>query len=258
VSGTLGQTHVIGELGFEHWFSDGQSCGRVQVVPGMLVPGTQFVRIGLLAVLADLASGQPVTGAVTPTTDLSVHVAHLRPMESITLVARVLKSGATLMFVETMLTADEDSEPFATSLATFMTRPVVQPASPEPNGVRLSQPLAERIGAEVLGPGVAELELRPDILNDHHHGTVQGGLMAVLGEVSAASVWAEGEPHLVTDLDIRYLNPVKVGPVRASARLVVDGWRGTVVDVSFVDVGNGMRAVAHASTICVPVGVAER
>ncbi len=258
MSGTPGQTHVIEELGFEHWFSDGLSCGRVQVLPGMLVPGTRIVRIGVLAVLADLASGQPASGAVTPTTDLSVHVADLRPMESITLVARVLKSGATLLFVETMLTADEEHQPFATSLATFMNRPVVHTPPQEPSGVRLSQPVADRIGAEVLRPGVAELTLRPDILNDHHHGTVQGGLMAVLAEVSAASLWAEGEPHLVTDLDIRYLNRVKVGPVRATARLVVDGWRGTVVDVSLVDVGNGMRAVAHASTVCIPVGAAER
>jgi acyl-coenzyme A thioesterase PaaI-like protein len=258
VSGTPGNTHVIDELGFEHWFSDGLSCGRVRVVPGMLVPGTQIVGIGLLAVLADLASGQPTTGPVTPTTDLSVHVAHLRPMESITLVARVLKFGATLMFVETMLMADEEVEPFATSLATFMSRPVVQMTPQEPSPTRLSQPLQERIGAEVLRPGVAQLALRADILNDHHQGTVQGGLLAVLAEVSAASLWAEGEPHLVTDLDIRYLNRVKVGPVRASARVVVDGWRGTVVDVTLVDAGNEMRPVAHVSTICVPQAAAER
>lgn len=258
MSGTLGQTHVIEELGFEHWFSDGKSCGRVQVVPGMLVPGTQLVRIGVLAVLADLASGQPVTGAVTPTTDLSVHVVHLRPAESITLVAEVLKAGATLMFVETMLMADHEPEPFATSLATFMSRPVVQMPHQEQRPAPLSQPVADRIGVEVLRPGVAELALRPDILNDHHHGTVQGGLLAILGEVSAASLWAEGEPHLVVDLDIRYLNRVKVGPVRASAHVVVDGWRGTVVDVSLVDAGNDMRAVAHLSTVCVPVGAAVR
>jgi len=258
VSGTPDQTHVIEELGFEHWFSDGLSCGRVEVVPGMLVPGTPIVRIGLLAVLADLASGQPATGPVTPTTDLSVRVARLRPMESITLAARVLKSGATLLFVETLLTADEEPEPFATSLATFMSRPVVQMERLEPSRTRLTQPLAERIGAEVVGPGVAELALRADILNDHHHGTVQGGLLAVLGELSAASLWAEGEQRLVTDIDIRHLNRVKVGPVRASARIVVDGWRGTVVDGTLVDVGNGGRAVAHVSTICVPVEAAER
>jgi uncharacterized protein (TIGR00369 family) len=253
--------HVLAELGFEHWFADGLSRGRVHVVPGMLVPGTQIVRIGLLAVLADLASGQPETGPVTPTTDLSVHVARLRPMETITLAARVLKSGATLMFVETLLRADDDPEPFATSLATFMSRPVVQMPPLEPAEARLSQPLHERIGAVVLRPGVAELALRDDILNDHHHGTVQGGLLAALAEICATSLWghgeAVGEAHLVTDLDIRYLNRVKVGPVRASAQIVVDGWRGTVVDVTLVDAGSGMRPVAHATTTCIPLRVAN-
>jgi uncharacterized protein (TIGR00369 family) len=128
----------------------------------------------------------------------------------------------------------------------------------EPSGTRLRQPLQERIGAEVLRPGVVQLALRADILNDHHQGTVQGGLLAVLAEVSAASLWAEGEPYLVTDLDIRYLNRVKVGPVRASARVVVDGWRGTVVDVTLVDAGNEMRPVAHVSTLCVPQAAVER
>jgi uncharacterized protein (TIGR00369 family) len=142
-----------------------------------------------------------------------------------------------------------------------MSRPVVQMPPLEPAEARLSQPLHERIGAVVLRPGVAELALRDDILNDHHHGTVQGGLLAALAEICATSLWghgeAVGEAHLVTDLDIRYLNRVKVGPVRASAQIVVDGWRGTVVDVTLVDAGSGMRPVAHATTTCIPLRVAN-
>jgi uncharacterized protein (TIGR00369 family) len=256
VSRTSSQTHVIDELGFEHWFADGQSRGRARVVPGLCVPGTPFVRIGVLAILADLASGQPESGPVTPTTDLSVHLVRVRPMEWVNLAATVLKAGALLLFVETMLTADDEQEPFATSLATFMTRPVERLDHPDPVDVRLDQPFAARIGAEVLRPGVVEMAPRDDVLNVFH-GTVQGGILATLGELAAESLWADGEPHLVTDLDIRFLNRVKVGPVRAAARRVVAGRRGEVVDVTLFDAGNDMRPVAHVSTTCIPVASAH-
>ena len=62
----------------------------------------------------------------------------------------------------------------------------------------------------------------------------------------------------MTDLDIRFLNRVKVGPVRAMARRVVAGRRGEVVDVTLHDAGDGMRPVAHVSTTCVPVLGAEQ
>jgi uncharacterized protein (TIGR00369 family) len=257
VSRTSSQTHVIDELGFEHWFADGQSRGRARVVPGLCVPGTPFVRIGVLAILADLVSGQPESGPVTPTTDLSVHLVRVRPMEWVYLAATVLKAGASLLFVETMLTADDEQEPFATSLATFMTRPVERLDHPDPVDVRLEQPFAARIGAEVLRPGVVEMAPRDDILNVFH-GTMQGGILATLGELAAESLWAGGEPHLVTDLDIRFLNRVKVGPVRATARRVVAGRRGEVVDVSLHDAGDAMRPVAHVSTTCVPVAGAQQ
>ena len=98
---------------------------------------------------------------------------------------------------------------------------------------------------------------RDDVLNVFH-GTVQGGILATLGELAAESLWAGGEAHLVTDLDIRFLNRVKVGPVRATARRVVSGRRGEVVDVTLFDAGNDMRRVAHVSTTCIPVaGVHE-
>jgi acyl-coenzyme A thioesterase PaaI-like protein len=219
------------------------------------VPGTRLIRIGVLTILADLVSGQPESGSVTPTTDLSVHLVHVRPMEWVNLSATVLKAGASLLFVETMLTADDEREPFATSLATFMSRPVERVDRPEPVAARLDEPFGSRIGAEVLRPGVVERAPREDVANVFH-GTVQGGILATLGELAAESLFAGGEPHLVSDLDIRFLNRVKVGPVRATARRVVAGRHGEVVDVTLHDVGNDAYPIAHVSTTCIPVATA--
>jgi uncharacterized protein (TIGR00369 family) len=241
------QTHLLQELGFDHWVADGFSYGRTQVLPGMLVPGTELVRIGALVILADMAAGQPPSGAVTPTTDLNVHVARLRPMRTINVAARVLKAGATLMVVRTTLAADDDPEPFAVSLATFMNRSVPIGTHLAPSDVRLSQPLDVRIGAQVVRPGLVELVPDADIDNGHH-GTVQGGVLATLAELAAESLLAEQGPCVVTDLDIRFLSRVKVGPVRAVAEPVVDGRSGRVVDVTIADAGDGDRVVAHVRT----------
>jgi uncharacterized protein (TIGR00369 family) len=173
-------------------------------------------------------------------------------METISVAATPLKAGATLFFVETTLTADDEQEPFATSLATFMNRPVTLVNQFDLVDTRLDRPFHLRIGAEVLSPGVVELELSEDILNGHH-GTVQGGVLATVGELAAESLCSGTEAHLVSELDIRFLNRVKVGPVRGVAFPIVEGRQGKVVVVKIMDAGDDMRPVAHVSTVCIPV-----
>ncbi len=244
-------THVIRQLGAEHRFVDGHSEVRLATSEHMLVPGTGLLRMGVLAIAVDLAAGQPPTGAVTPTTDLSVRVARLAPMDRLTVTATVLKAGATLFVAECLLRADQEAEPFATGLATFMNRPVPAQERPDGPAVALDRPLHERIGARPVRPGVVELAPSEDMANVHH-GTVQGGVLSFLGELAAATLFGETEPHLVADLDIRFLNRVKTGPLRATARRVTGGPGGQVVPVEIVDVGAG-RLVAYVSTACVPV-----
>jgi uncharacterized protein (TIGR00369 family) len=240
--------HLLAELGWEHSVVDGLSEVRVEVVEEMTVPGTGLLRIGLLAIVVDLATGQPATGSVTPTIDLSVHVVRHRPLGSVRAVSRVLKAGATLFVADCLLYGDDDPEPFGTGLATFMNRPVPGPRTPQRRAGPLGRPLAERIGATQLAPGVVELTPADELANPHH-GTVQGGVTALLGELAAASLFGDAEPHVVTDLDIRYLGRVKAGPVRATARRVTGGRGGEAVTVEVVDVGAG-RLVAHLSTSC--------
>jgi acyl-coenzyme A thioesterase PaaI-like protein len=249
-TGQASDTHAVDELGMEHWIEDGLSYGRAAILPGMLVPDTDIVRIGVLAILTDMVAGQPSRGAVTPTTDISVHVARLIPMSVVQLKARVLKAGATLLVAETMLSADDDSAPFATSLATFMNRPVESHAR-QPPIKRLDEPFGSRIGARLVAPGTVELDARDDVGNRYHHGTVQGGVIATLIELATASSFGE-EPYLVTDIDVRFLNRVKQGPVRAVAELLFAGppeWR---FGVTVTDRGLDDRIVAYATTSCRP------
>lgn len=245
-------THVLQELGYEHRIDGDASFLRAAVLPGMLVPGTELVRTGILVILADLVAGQTPQGPVTPTTDLSVHVARPRAMQTVHLTAKVLKAGRTLLVVETLLRADDEDEPFATSLSTFLNHPVGLGHHMDATDVRLGEPIHERIGARVLRPGVVEVDATEDIGNGIH-GTVQGGVQAVVAELTAESAFAGGEAHVVTGLDIRFLNRLKVGPLRGVARPVLSGRSGQVVDVTLVDVGDGDRVVSHVTTTCTPL-----
>lgn len=219
----------------------------------MLVPGTDIVRIGVLATLADVVAGQPPLGVISPTTDLSVHVARVRPVQSIDLVSWVRKEGATLVVTETHLMADGEEQPFATSLATFMNRRLHLEGRLRPPHEPLVAPVHARIGAQVLRPSVVEIEPRDDLANGHH-GTIQGGVISMLAELAVESTF-EGEPVAVTGLDVRFLNRVKVGPARAVARALTRGVRGIVFSVSIVDAGNDDRPVAQVAAWAAPLEV---
>jgi uncharacterized protein (TIGR00369 family) len=246
VTHSIPNKHFIGELGLQHWVDDITSYGKAEITPDMLVPGTGFARIGLLATLADVVSGQPPTGVITPTTDLSVHIGRLVEMKTVHLEARVIKAGATLAVVKSLLRADEDVDPFATSLATFMNRRLELTAPLHPHAQKLSEPLHTRIGARTICPGTVELDPKSDIANTFHC-TVQGGVLALLAELAAESAVEENEPFVATDLDIRYLNRVKVGPIAAEAEVLMVGPTGRVLGVHIFDRGEDQRLVAYAS-----------
>jgi acyl-coenzyme A thioesterase PaaI-like protein len=97
-------------------------------------------------------------------------------------------------------------------------------------------PLAERVGCRIVDEGIAEVHRRDDLLNPAD--TLQGGLLAVVAEEAARSLHPGVAP---TELDVRYLSAVRVGPARAVATEL-----GSVVRVEVRDVGNGNRLAAVA------------
>jgi acyl-coenzyme A thioesterase PaaI-like protein len=242
---------VVAELGLEHWIDGDRSRGRARVLAGMLVPGLGTVRIGVLTILADVVAGQPASGPITPTTDIDVRLVRFPEYRTIRLDSRVLKAGATLLVTETLLYADGEREPFAVSLATFMNRPLRLPPMSGRPGPALSQPLAERLGARVLEPGSVQLDNREDLSNGHH-GTIQGGVMAALAELAVESALARSGPRVVTGIDLRFLNRVKVGPARAVARPLITTTEEQVFGVSTYDIGDGARLVAYATARTLP------
>lgn len=66
-------------------------------------------------------------------------------------------------------------------------------------------------------------------------GGLQGGLIATMADVTAGALAARSTPFgngiATTDLFIRYLRPITVGPARAVARILRTGRRSVVVQV---------------------------
>jgi uncharacterized protein (TIGR00369 family) len=97
------------------------------------------------------------------------------------------------------------------------------------------------------GPAL-EMELRDDVVNPH--GSLHGGLMGALIECGAAgcAVGAGGSENIVaSDMLIRFLSAVKVGPARAVSRVIRTGRRTIVVQCDVIDAGDNRKLVASAT-----------
>lgn len=91
-----------------------------------------------------------------------------------------------------------------------------------------------------------ELELRDDLRGPA--GTLQGGIIATLVDVAAASTAALTGTSFVatTEMTIHYLAPGRVGPVRAVGELLRSGPRSFTVEARVYDEGKDNRLMAVA------------
>jgi acyl-coenzyme A thioesterase PaaI-like protein len=248
------RSHVIAELGLGVRIDGDGLAGSAVVVPEMHVPGTDVLRISVLAAWADvltgLLSGNTLAPRVPVTLDLSVDLPRpLRGRPTVAGSARILKAGRSVVVLE--VTFVEGDSAVALGTATFMpspdtslTLPAVRdsPALLAGRPERLAAPFAARAGCERRGPGVAELPRREDALNASN--TINGGLIALLMEEAALST-APGS--VLSSLALRYLRPARVGPLVATATR-----HGDVILVAAHDAGADDRLVVSATARLTP------
>jgi uncharacterized protein (TIGR00369 family) len=81
--------------------------------------------------------------------------------------------------------------------------------------------------------GTVIMEMPVDERTINTAGGLQGGLIATMADVTAGQLASRATPFgmriATTDLFIRYLRPIKVGPARAVARILRTGKRSVVV-----------------------------
>jgi acyl-coenzyme A thioesterase PaaI-like protein len=219
---------VIAELGLRSTVEADRVRGWADVVPEVCVPGTAIVRTSVLATWADVVTGAVAGNAMSPriplTLDLEVQVFGAAVSgERIVMEAVAVKVGRTVVVCEATFRTERKPAPVAVAVASFIASPdpshLFPGGFPDISGIvgRLSMPLAERIGARLVSPGVAEVPRRPDGLNAT--GAIQGGLISVAAEEAAISLAAslDAGPTVPYSLNVRYLRPFSVGPCQAVA-----------------------------------------
>lgn len=225
--------------------------GEGEVTPFMHVPGTEHLRLSVLATWCDVVGGLLALGAMRPRVPvtLSLDVNLYRPAPSSGLVratGHVVKAGRSV-FVASVSFTGESGEEFGFGDLSFMAAPDMTLSVPEttsidlpPHPIRLSVPLGQRAGLAVRSPGVASLPRSEDGLNASN--TVNGGLVALCAEEAVLSL-APGAT--LSSLALRYVGPVRTGPATAVASLRNGLARVTVHDAGRKD---RLATVATART----------
>jgi acyl-coenzyme A thioesterase PaaI-like protein len=242
--------HIMRDLGFGVSPAGEEMHGSAHVVPEMWVPGTQALRLSILAAWADVVAGHIAIGLFTPsvpvTLDLDVHLHHPAVgIDEVQMVCRTQKSGRSVSVLAVDIAGDSRAIGFAH--ATFMAAPNPSLRMPtvvrdegllRPHPPRLAVPFADRAGCERLAPGMVSIPMRPDGLNAS--GTLNGGLLALAVEEAVLSA----EPGTtLASLSMRFAQPVRNGPAVAHAE-VRDGLGHVVVR----DQGRDDRLAVIAST----------
>jgi uncharacterized protein (TIGR00369 family) len=257
------ETHFSLELGFTHeLLEEGLGRGRGSTFPELCVPGTEFPHAAVLLTFADSITGMLAGLATAPrvsvTIDFRVRILRQPPLGPFETTTRILRTGRTLTVGETVFVTPGQTGPFAIAVATFVVSPRPADVRPDDFGRSgmprqrglLSVPFAERVALRMLEPGVGEAYLREDLTNST--GTIQGGVLALLGETAAQTLASDhaGRTFVVDDLDIRYLRAARVGPARSSAQIVaLDDDRATVA-VEISDTGMDDRHVSYVIAEC--------
>jgi uncharacterized protein (TIGR00369 family) len=243
--------HFLGDLGFEtELLSDTSAMARTRVTP--FVSGADGgARAGVLATLVDVVGGLLAVRILRPdwmaTADLTLQLVRPAVGPLVEARAELVRRGRTTMVIEALvvnvdqdgnevLGADGVSAPVAWSTLTFAILPGGNRTATEElpfdlptrldiGGHGLERSLVDTLGMSVqdAAAGRVSLPVHPYLHNSIE--AVQGGVMALLGEVAAAEALGVatglgGASIVVTDLQVAYLTLGRVGPIVTRSRVL--------------------------------------
>ncbi len=239
---------VLSAMGIEVcWTDERTMIGRALVDVDLLGRRGEPPGVGALVPIVDLVAGtraaRTAEGDWLATADVWLHERDLIEAGPIELATRLLRAGKRSTVVAVEVTAD--AKPVMSSTIEFsrIRRDAAPLGTRTPGGpgewVRLgSGPLLERplepaCGFRLVDPSTGTVELdRGDFVNNSI-GTLQGGVIALLADVSGAALVGPGSRTV--DLHFRFLDQTGRGPARAGAELLRTDGDGHLVKVEIVD-----------------------
>lgn len=234
---------------------DGGLVARLTPTPSVCRHGV--VRAAAYVYLVDVVAGLEVDterDQWTFTSDLSLRVPVLPVPHHVDAVSRALRSGRRSITAEVTMRGPDGELGY--SLAGFAKVPRRPGDPPKPQVdlahaaelfgdiPTLDEPVRDVAGVRAVdrARGEVAIELRDDLRNPA--GALQGAMVALVAECAAEDL-AEattGRPHVVTDVDIRFVAQARHGPIVSRGRLVGPPDDGSV-RVELFDRGQGDRLV---------------
>lgn len=233
--------HVLRDLRVESWLESETHGFAEMPVDDVVRDASGAVSLGALTTLVDMACARVSFSSAHPnwlaTADLSVVTDH-RPMEGIARAeARLVRAGSKLLAIAV------DLQGAGTAAASFVRIPraasdvdVERPVAPLGQRMTMTlarpptRPITDLMDLRSIGDSV-ELERTDYVRNSFR--AINGGVLGFL--VARAAEDATG--MVATDLLLRYLGQIKVGPARATASVVRERDDHAVADVVVVDAG---------------------
>ncbi|MAG31372.1 MAG: hypothetical protein CL908_10845 [Deltaproteobacteria bacterium] len=242
----------------------GESAAPLSIAPYPELCTGGALRATIVASAVDLVGSlftREVAGTdATFTSDLSVRIVRPHIPERLLAHGERLRAGRRL--VTTGVRLEAAGEAYAYGETTFSRIARESDTPPDlatlslPNTIErhpLSRPLDEEVGIEVVdaATGSVRLPLRPALLNPE--GVMQGALVALVAECSALTLagHARRSQQVITELDVRYLSAVSVGPVEGRAAWI-GGSEAGMLRVVLRDLGRGDRLTTTALIRVVP------
>jgi acyl-coenzyme A thioesterase PaaI-like protein len=257
-----GTSFVPSRLGTRLALDGDVLVGRLEPPPSIC--GRGAISMAAVVFFVDVVAGVTVDddpGAWAFTSDLSVRLPLGPPPPAIDGQATVLRTGRRSATCEVPLVVE--GRLWGTSYASFARVPTRPDDPPKPafdpdtsvnriGRVPLDEPLRSAAGFETLDAvgGVVRVALRPELLNPA--GALQGAMVAGLAEAAAEDLadhhlGTEGGPHVVTEIDVRYLVQNRTATITSRAWFVGDPDAG-VVRVDLVD-DDGRRTTAVTARV---------
>ena len=240
-----GRPTFIENFAFHVTGADDVMTGEVSVTDEIrAVPGGQ-ARVAALSTVADVIAGSLSSRAIQPrltlTLDLTTEVVGDASGDTLAMAATVLRAGRSTVVTEVEFRTPSSGCLAAVSQLTFVPSPrpvdVLPPGlHPRASTGRFAEPWERQTGVRTLEPGSVEVDCSPAVVQ--LSGTLQGGMVILIAELAAESL--AGAP--VVGVQTRYLNSVRIGPARATARHLGAG----VYRVEVRDAGNDGRLAALA------------
>ncbi len=220
--------------------------------PEGCIEGTDRPVTGVLFGYLDVVAGSPPSGPINPTVDLQVRLFSPPRQGVIRFAARTLRQGRSLYVAEIEMRHAHDDQPFGVGLATFINRPMAmvvrserEPGSSDEGNLEDLR-FAPLRGVRRVRPGCLELDVSE--MSNHPHRTVSGATLGRLIEQSSMDLF--GGAAVVDELEVRFLDRVKSGPIRATATPLGGRNQATTVRVDVVDAGHQDRLVTYGLAVC--------